>query len=58
MWGYRVAVVVLPLVAYFLAKRVCEELRANELRPFGGLTGSVVARAPSGGFEAERRRPG
>jgi len=31
IWGYRVAVVVLPIVAYVVTKRVCRELLAGEL---------------------------
>ncbi len=31
IWGYRVAVVVVPIVTYFLTKRICEELLAGEV---------------------------
>jgi ubiquinol-cytochrome c reductase cytochrome b subunit len=31
IWGYRVAVVVLPIVTFFVTRRVCRELLAGEL---------------------------
>jgi ubiquinol-cytochrome c reductase cytochrome b subunit len=55
VWIYRVAFVVGPVVAYFVAKRIAEELRENELRPFRGLTGTIVERTPEGGFRAGSR---
>ena len=58
IWIYRAAVFVAPALAFIVVRRVCEELRANELRPFRGLTGAAVRRTPEGGFVAERRRPG
>ncbi len=57
VWIYRIAFFVAPTVAFFLAKWIAGELRAGELHPFRGVTGSVVRRTPRGGFEAERRRP-
>ena len=58
IWIYRAAVFVLPALAFLLTKRICDELRVNDLHPFRGGTGSVVRRVAQGGFEAERRRPG
>jgi ubiquinol-cytochrome c reductase cytochrome b subunit len=58
IWIFRVAVFVAPVLVFFVAKRICDELRANELHPFRGVTGTVVERTPDGGFQAERRRPG
>jgi quinol---cytochrome-c reductase cytochrome b subunit len=58
VWIYRAAVFAAPVAAFFLTRRVCEELSANELRPFRGLTGAEVRRTPEGGFRVERRRPG
>jgi ubiquinol-cytochrome c reductase cytochrome b subunit len=57
IWIYRAAVFVLPVVVFFVAKRVCDELRVNELHPFRGLTGVEVERTAEGGFREERRRP-
>ena len=31
IWGYRVAVVVVPVVTFFVTRRVCRELLAGEL---------------------------
>ena len=57
IWIYRALVFVGPVVVFFIAKRVCDELRVNELHPFRGVTGAVVERTPAGGFSEERRRP-
>jgi ubiquinol-cytochrome c reductase cytochrome b subunit len=57
VWIYRGAVFVVPVAAFLLTRRVCDELRANELRPFRGLTGAEIRRTSAGGFRVERRRP-
>jgi ubiquinol-cytochrome c reductase cytochrome b subunit len=57
IWAYRVGFFVVPVVTYMLTKRLCEELRANDLHPFRGLTGSVITREPDGRVVVERRRP-
>jgi len=57
IWIYRALVFVGPVVVFFIAKRVCDELRVNELHPFRGVTGAVVERTAAGGFSEERRRP-
>jgi ubiquinol-cytochrome c reductase cytochrome b subunit len=51
VWFFRVALVVIPFVVYFLVKRTCEELRDREEHPLRGWTGRIVRRAPGGGFE-------
>jgi ubiquinol-cytochrome c reductase cytochrome b subunit len=57
IWIYRVAVFVAPVLVFFVAKRICDELRVNELHPFRGVTGVAVERTPEGGFREQRRRP-
>jgi ubiquinol-cytochrome c reductase cytochrome b subunit len=57
IWIFRVAVFAAPVLAFFVAKRICDELRVNELHPFRGVTGSVVERLPDGSLSVERRRP-
>jgi ubiquinol-cytochrome c reductase cytochrome b subunit len=57
IWIYRVAVFVGPALAFLVAKRICDELRVNDLHPFRGVTGSVVKRLPDGSLSVERRRP-
>jgi ubiquinol-cytochrome c reductase cytochrome b subunit len=57
IWIFRVAVFAAPVLAFFVAKRICDELRVNELHPFRGVTGSVVERLPDGSLGVERRRP-
>jgi ubiquinol-cytochrome c reductase cytochrome b subunit len=56
IWIYRAAVFVLPVIAFFVTKRVCDELRTNELHPLRGPRGRIVRRGPSGGFEPANRR--
>jgi hypothetical protein len=56
IWIYRAAVFVLPIIAFFVTKRVCDELRTNELHPLRGPRGRIVQRGPSGGFEPVNRR--
>jgi ubiquinol-cytochrome c reductase cytochrome b subunit len=50
---FRVAVFVLPVVAYLLTKRICEELRDTNWHPLRGPAGPSVTRTPSGGFTPE-----
>jgi quinol---cytochrome-c reductase cytochrome b subunit len=51
VWFFRVAVFVLPPIAFLLTRRICRELRDRELHPLDGWTGTVVRRTPGGGFE-------
>ena len=51
VWFFRAAAVVAPFVVWFVARRVCEELRAREDHPLRGWTGQVVRRTATGGFE-------
>ena len=56
VWFFRVAVVLVPLTVYFVARRVCEELRLRDDHPLRSWTGDVVAPAGEGGWEERRRR--
>jgi ubiquinol-cytochrome c reductase cytochrome b subunit len=49
----RIAVLVLPVVVFFIVKRTCEELRRTEAHPLHGFSGRVVRRTPGGGYEPE-----
>jgi ubiquinol-cytochrome c reductase cytochrome b subunit len=51
IWVYDAVAFVVPVVVFFVAKRVCEELLASEARPLRGWTGQVVRRSATGGFE-------
>ena len=51
IWFLRIAVFVVPVLTYFAAKRLCEELRDRERHPLRGWNGKVVRRTPAGGFE-------
>jgi ubiquinol-cytochrome c reductase cytochrome b subunit len=48
VWFWRFALWIVPILVYLLVKRICEELLAAELHPFGGFTGEVVERTPAG----------
>ena len=56
---YRVAVFVLPVLAFIVAKWNCERLLQSERHPLRGWSGAAVRRTPSGGFERlpERKEP-
>jgi ubiquinol-cytochrome c reductase cytochrome b subunit len=51
LWGYRAASILVPIAAYFLARRVCERLREGEEHPGRGSDARTVARNREGGFE-------
>ncbi|HEY0391547.1 MAG TPA: cytochrome bc complex cytochrome b subunit [Solirubrobacterales bacterium] len=59
VWFFRGLALLIPFVIYFVAKRVCEELRdrderplqGREQHPLRGWSGSIVRRTRSGGFE-------
>jgi quinol---cytochrome-c reductase cytochrome b subunit len=54
---YQALVFVLPFVAAWVTKRVCEELLRSEVHPLRGPGGGVVRRTPGGGFERVRPSP-
>ncbi len=53
---YQALVFVLPLVAGWIAKRLCEELLRSEAHPLRGPGGGYVRRTPAGGFETTLSR--
>jgi quinol---cytochrome-c reductase cytochrome b subunit len=60
IWFGRVAVFVLPVIAYAVTVRVCRELLRSEARPLRGWAGHRVRRTPQGGFatvEAAEQEP-
>jgi ubiquinol-cytochrome c reductase cytochrome b subunit len=54
---YQALVFVLPLVAGWIAKRICEELLRSEAHPLRGPGGGYVRRRPTGGFETVSAPP-
>jgi ubiquinol-cytochrome c reductase cytochrome b subunit len=62
VWFFRVAVIVVPFVVCWVARRVCEELRDRETHPLRRWSGQVVRRTAAGGFETvvgeDGREPG
>jgi ubiquinol-cytochrome c reductase cytochrome b subunit len=53
IWLWRAVMVVLPVVVLFVAKRICDELRASEEHPLRAWTGVRVRRTDAGGFEVD-----
>jgi ubiquinol-cytochrome c reductase cytochrome b subunit len=47
---FRVLVFVAPVVAYWVTKRICQDLRRRG-HPLRKVTGTLVRRTPEGGFE-------
>jgi ubiquinol-cytochrome c reductase cytochrome b subunit len=54
VWYFRVLAIALPIAVFFLVRKICRELKASEVRPLRGWTGTVVRRAPDGSFRHER----
>jgi ubiquinol-cytochrome c reductase cytochrome b subunit len=55
IWFFRIASIVLPVVAFFATRRICEDLRRTGIHPFRGFTGRIVRRTPTGGFDTIRK---
>ncbi len=56
VWFFRAFALFVPVLVYFVAKRVCEELKARENHPLRGWSGTVVRRDEATmGFEEARR---
>ena len=53
IWFGRIATFVVPVIVFFVTRRVCRELKRSERHPLRGWYGSVVRRTPSGGYVAE-----
>jgi ubiquinol-cytochrome c reductase cytochrome b subunit len=51
VWFWRFALWIVPVVVYFIVKRICEELLATEVHPLRGFTGEVVERTPDGAIK-------
>jgi ubiquinol-cytochrome c reductase cytochrome b subunit len=54
--AYEIAIFIVPFIAFWIAKRVCEELQRSGAHPLRGWTGARVRRTASGGFEETRRK--
>jgi ubiquinol-cytochrome c reductase cytochrome b subunit len=50
IWIFRVAVIVLPIVVFFVTRAICRDLQRSELHPLDRRP-TRVRRGPSGGFE-------
>jgi ubiquinol-cytochrome c reductase cytochrome b subunit len=51
--GLRIAVLILPVIVFWVTKRTCEQLRRSDAHPLRGFPGQVVRRTPGGGYEPE-----
>jgi ubiquinol-cytochrome c reductase cytochrome b subunit len=49
--AYQIAMFIIPFLAFWVAKRVCEELQRSQAHPLRGWTGARVRRTAGGGFE-------
>ncbi len=49
----RIAVLIAPVLVFFIVKRTCEQLRRTGAHPLRGFPGQVVRRTPGGGYEQE-----
>ena len=58
VWIWRFAVIVIPVLVFFLTRKVCRDLRAGDTHPLRGWDGGVVRRTGSGGYAVERPQPG
>ncbi|MCW2951383.1 MAG: ubiquinol-cytochrome c reductase cytochrome b subunit [Conexibacter sp.] len=47
----RVATFLVPLIAFFVARKVCRDLQRSEAHPLRGWSGRRLRRTPDGGFE-------
>jgi ubiquinol-cytochrome c reductase cytochrome b subunit len=53
IWFWRFAMFVVPVLVFFGVRRICRDLKAVEVHPLRGWYGTVVRRAPSGGYLPE-----
>jgi ubiquinol-cytochrome c reductase cytochrome b subunit len=53
VWFWRFGAFLLPVLIYFVVKRVCTELGRSRTRVLRGWYGQAVGRTPSGGFAPE-----
>jgi ubiquinol-cytochrome c reductase cytochrome b subunit len=58
VWFFRFAVFVFPMIAFFITRRICRELKERELHPLRGWAGTRVVRTTDGGFEEIGSRVG
>jgi ubiquinol-cytochrome c reductase cytochrome b subunit len=56
LWGYRAAVVVVPVLTFIVTRRICERLRAGGGHPARGSGPVVLVRSGSGAFEQRNTR--
>ena len=56
IWFFRAFALLVPVLVYFIAKRVCEELKARESHPLREWSGTVIDRSEEMGFEEASRR--
>jgi ubiquinol-cytochrome c reductase cytochrome b subunit len=53
IWFWRFGCLLLPVIVFFLVRRVCRELQGTQRHPLRGWWGTVVRRAPDGGYVPE-----
>jgi ubiquinol-cytochrome c reductase cytochrome b subunit len=53
VWFFRVAAIAVPIMVFFLTRRVCRELARSEAHPLRGPSGMAVERRADGSFAAQ-----
>jgi len=51
LWGYRALTILLPVLVFFVTRRICRRLRASGEHPGRGSGAVMVRRSAAGGFE-------
>jgi ubiquinol-cytochrome c reductase cytochrome b subunit len=57
VWFFRGVAFILPVLVYFIARRIARELKARGDHPLRGTTAVVTSRNPRGGFDRVRASP-
>jgi ubiquinol-cytochrome c reductase cytochrome b subunit len=57
IWFWRFACVLVPMLVFFVTRRVCRELNRSDVHPLRGWYGSRVTRGRDGGFIAAGPAP-
>ena len=57
VWFFRGMAFVLPVIVFFVARRLARELQRRETHPLRGTSARIVRRTETGGFERARASP-
>ena len=54
VWFFRGMAFVLPVIVFFVARRLARELQGRDRHPLRGTSARIVRRTEAGGFERAR----